>query len=231
MNPNILDQFKNKEEIIIIGGGKSIREGIALGLKDKLKGKCVIATNYAYKHFPHDILVCVDQDFYKSRNTTRNPNIYEDLKKESLIVTSASIAEKDILSNTLIVKGTGIYNNDPVNKGFFNPMLCGLFALHLAEYLNPKKIFLLGYDWDRRKNMKERDKKYSGNTELDIHYYKKEIPHRGLGYVGFYENHLANQYFKNFDNSKCKIYNVSLNSNIENFPKISYQEFLSFIYL
>lgn len=229
MNLNILDQFKNKKEIVIIGGGASIQEGISLGLKEKLKNKFVIATNYSYKHFPHTFLVFIDADFYVPqymKKEQNNPDIYEELKKEPLIVTPANISKKVLLPNTLIVQGTGIYNNNPIKKGFFNPMLCGILALHLAEYLNPKKIFLLGYDWDRRINLPERDPNYNGNTNLDIHYYKKEIPHRGIGYVGFYENHNPNQYFRFFNNSKCKIYNISLKSNIKNFEQISYQKFM-----
>jgi len=221
---------KGLEEIIIIGGGASIKEGISLGLKDKLKDKFVIACNYAYKHFPHTLLACVDSDFYVPYYMQRkqNPDIYEELKKESLIITTANIDSKVLLPNTLIVKGSGIYNNNPIKLGFYNPILCGLFALHLAEYFEPKKIFLLGYDWNRRNPAPIDRRVYNGHTNLDIHYYnKEEIPHEGIGKIGFYENHLANQYFKAFNNSKCKIYNVSLNSNIENFEKITYSEFFN----
>jgi len=218
----MLEKFKNLKEIIIIGGGKSIEEGISLGLQDKLKDKCVIATNYSYKHFPHSMLVCTDDKFYYPKNVSENPDIYEELKKEPLIITTANIPKEYLLPNTIIIKGTGKYSNDPIKRGFYTPILCGIIALHLAEYLEPKNIFILGYDWDRRIGLPERDKKYNGHTDLDIHYYKKEIPHRGLGYVGFYENHNSNQYFKYFEQSKCKIYNVSLISNIENFSKISY---------
>lgn len=220
---------KKLEEIIVIGGGKSIEEGISLGLKDKLKNKFVIATNYAYKHFPHNLLVCVDDKFYYPKEPDKNPDIYEELKKEPLIVTTANIPKEYLLPNTVVIKGSGIYNNDPIKQGFYTPILCGLVALHLAEYLQPKKIFLLGYDWTRRIGLPEKDKNYSGKTDLDIHYYKKEILHRGIGYVGFYENHNANQYFKYFNSCKSKIYNVSLNSNIENFEKISYPQFISIL--
>ena len=233
----MLEKYKNLVEIVVIGGWKSIREGISIGLKEKLKGKCVIVCNYAYKHFVHNILVCVDANFYvpdyakyyTHKDIIRHQDIYEELKNESFIITPKNIPENLLLPNTLMVNATGKYNNDPMKKGFFNPMLCGIFALHIAEYLNPKRIFILGYDWNRRTNLPERDPNYSGKTNLDIHYYKKEIPHRGIGYVGFYENHNPNQYFKNFNNSKCKIYNVSLNSNIQNFSKISYQKMFTFL--
>jgi hypothetical protein len=43
-------------ELIIIGGGASIQEGIALNLKGRIKNKFVIALNFAYRHFDHTLL-------------------------------------------------------------------------------------------------------------------------------------------------------------------------------
>jgi hypothetical protein len=102
--------------------------------------------------------------------------------------------------------------------------LTGIFALTLAEKLEPKNIFLLGFDWNKRDPKTiPTGKDYNPKSDLNIHYYdKKEIQHRGLGYVGFYETHNPNNYFKYFENSKSKIYNVSPESNITTFEKIDY---------
>jgi hypothetical protein len=54
--------MENIREIIIIGGGKSISKGLNSGLKDHIKDKFVILTNYAYKFFDGTFLVFQDRD-------------------------------------------------------------------------------------------------------------------------------------------------------------------------
>lgn len=205
------------EEIIIIGGGTSIQEGISLGLETRLEHKCVILTNYAYKHFKGTFLCFADRTFYKSDDLTKNPDIYEELATLPLII---GLKKNPDLDNT--IHPNTIMIPCPKKELIADCFLTGLFALSIAEKLEPKNIFLLGFDWDRRPIEQIDIKNYKGESDKEIHYYKKEIPHRGLGYVGFYENHNPNTYFKYFNNSKSKIYNVSLNSNINNFEKINY---------
>ena len=214
----------NINECIIIGGGSSITEGISLGLRDKIKDKFVIACNYSYKHFSHTLLTCVDKDFYYSSNSN-HPNIYEELKEEKLIITNADITKNLILLNTILVKRTNNYNENPLQSGFYNGGLTGIFSLSLAQFIlnYTGTIFLLGFDWSRQP-IPEDKTKYKSVCNLDIHYYKKEIQHRGVGYTGFYDNHNPNNSFKFFNNKNIKIYNVSLNSNIDNFEKISYKK-------
>jgi hypothetical protein len=211
-------------DIVIIGGGKSIQEGISLGLETYLEHKCVILTNYAYKYFKGTFLTFIDRNFYKSTNLEKNPDIYIELSTLPLIIGCRSNPDLDkvIHPNTIMIPC-------PKQELLNDCHLTGLFALAIAEKLEPKNIFLLGFDWDMRPIEQIDRKNYKGETNLDIHYYKKEIPHRGLGYVGFYENHNPNNYFKYFNNSKSKIYNVSLNSNINNFEKISYQKFFELL--
>jgi len=209
-------------DCIIIGGGKSIEKGLSLGLRERLTNKFVIATNYAYKHFPHTFLTFLDRDFYVStyakKEPDKYPDIYNELKQLPLII---GLEKNDgikefLLPNTYIIKCP--------KKELPNPHLTGLFALCIAEALEPKQIMLLGFDWSKQPIPVDKNK-YNPNSNLDIHYYGKEIKHRGLGYTGYYDNHNPDKLFSCFNNSKSKIYNVSLNSNINNFEKISYAQF------
>lgn len=210
------------KEIIIIGGGKSIQEGISLGLKEKLKDKFVVACNYSFLHFPHTFLTCSDREFYQTTDLTEHPNISEQLKKEPLIITCMKKSESLIVHpNTILVKKNRNYNKNPLKEGFIW-VLTGLFALHLTELFEVERIFLLGFDWNKRKPEEVDRKNYNGYADFNIHYYKDKIKHIGSKKVGFYENHNPNKYFSYF--KKSKIYNVSLNSNIRNFPKIDYNQ-------
>lgn len=202
------------KEIIIIGGGKSIQEGIELGLKEKIKDKFVIAINYAYKFFPHTFLCFSDSNFYvpvkNKTNPEINPDIYEELKKESLIIgIDRDVTRNHKLNNTILLPKS------------YRESLTGKIALKIALNFNAEKIFLLGFDWNKRTNLKERDPNYSPKSNLQIHFYN-DIKHRGVGYVGYYENHDADKEFGKFTKTNIKIYNVSLNSNLNYFEKINY---------
>jgi hypothetical protein len=219
----MLSQLKNKHvnEIIIVGGGSSIKEGISLGLQDYLKDKFVIACNYAYKHFPHTLLCFTDRDFYKPHEVgiETNPDIYEELKKEPLIVgINHNGVEEFKLPNTILVKSSMEFKRitNPEIEGFYAPnYLCGIFAMSLACYLMNYKgiLYLLGFDWTK---------------EGETHYYsKEEINHRGIGWANSYKVHNPDNIFKPFEKIKdVKIFNVFLNSNINNFNKISYKKLL-----
>ncbi len=206
------------ENIICIGGGKSIQDGISLGLKEKIKDKCVLVCNYAYKHFVHSCLCFSDKDFYVplyAKSPTHNhPDIYDDLKKEPLILglNKNQGIEEFILPNTILL-------NSPNHIPLDLIPLTGIFALYIASFLQPNNIFLLGYDFTRQnKEGTGLQKRYAN---FDIHYYK-DIKHKGTKMTGFYDRNKPDRYFKIFERISSKIYNVSLNSNINNFDKISY---------
>jgi hypothetical protein len=204
--------MKCPSECIIIGGGKSIKEGIELGLKNLLKDKFVITCNYAYRHFTPTIETFVDGDFYKDN--------LETLKTLPCIIGNKSqVAEKYLLPNTtLYPPGSIYYGKDSLEKGVYSPILTGIWSITLAICLMKQQgtIYLLGYDWTQ---------------EGDTHYYsKEEINHRGQGRVTFYKKHNADKYFKTFLIEKnIKIYNVSLNSQLQSFEKISYLSFFNLL--
>ena len=63
------------------------------------------------------------------------------------------------------------------------------------------------------------------------HFYQGDINHRGIGKINYYNTKgKADKDFGVYSFEKqCKIYNVSLDSKIEIFPKISYDKFFSML--
>ena len=217
------------KDIIIIGGGKSISQGLETGLKEHLEEKCVILINYAYRHFEGTFLCFSDKDFYAPMHVKydkNNPDIYEELGKLPLIIGAKKNNDLDSVlhPNTIMI-------NSPRPELGKAPVLTGLFALAIAEKLEPEQIFLLGFDWDRRDPKTiPIGKNYNPKGTKSLHYYnKEEINHQGINNYGFYENHNPSNYFRHFGKSKSKIYNASINSNIEDFKKISYTKFYSLL--
>ena len=205
-------------ECIIIGGGASIKPQISL-LQPLCATKFTILTNYAFKTFPGTFLCFNDRDFYhpKPDDTGKlpNPDCYDKLRQLPLIIgINHNGVEEFKLNNTILLNKSEKEN------------LTGVFALKLAEKLmETGTVYLLGFDWTRRKGLPERDPNYNPKTEVPTHYYNN-INHRGIGYVGYYENHNADRDFnKLIKKDTLKIYNVSPESNIDCFEKISYQRF------
>lgn len=210
-------------EVIIIGGGKSILKGIDSGLKNQIKNKFTILTNYSYRYFLGTFLVYSDREFYVpdyaknyvDETVIRHPDIYEDLKKLPLIVgINENGIEEFKLNNTILLDKS------------YRANLTGILALKLAEKLMSEgTIYLLGFDWNRRIGLPERDPNYNPKSNLQIHYYPKEkINHRGQGLIGYYESHNPDKEFTKYLKEVIKIYNVSPESNINCFEKISYEQ-------
>jgi hypothetical protein len=214
------------KSVVICGGGFSIKEGLSLGLKDALKDTFVITCNYAFKHFDNTFTTFVDRAFYKPSENDRIIKHYtdysEELKKLPILIGRAKSMnpEAEIWGNTSFVKTTTKYSTDPLKNGFYCGILesgnCGIFALSIAEFLLDYSgtIYLLGFDWNKQ-------------PTKDSHYYsKEELNHGGQGQTYFYERYDASMMFKQFVKSHLKIYNVSMNSGIECFDKLSYGQFL-----
>jgi len=208
-------------ECIIIGGGKSIEKAVSLSVGARLNDKLVIVCNFAYKHFPHTFLAFQDREFYvpdyaknyPDKNTVRHPDIYEELRLLPLIVgINNNGIEEFKLDNTILLDKKEREN------------LTGVFALKLAErIMESGTIYLLGFDFSRRTGLPERDPKYNPYGIDNLHYYN-DIKHRGTNFYGFYENHPADKEFAKLIKKDITIYNVSLESNINCFPKISYEK-------
>lgn len=196
-------------QLIIIGGGASIREGIDLGLWDKLKDKFVLGTNYSFNYFIPTALCAVDWKFYDTER--------EKLKDLPLVITRDRKKSTTYMPNTLPLQTDMHYKRD-LSTGVYSGVLTGIFSLTLAIYLlDVGDIFLLGMDWTKAKD---------GASVPHTHFYQGQIGHRGIGKIDYYKSHSSSSVYGVYKNeSKCKIYNVSLNSNITEFPKIGYAEF------
>ena len=206
-------------EVIIVGGGASIKPYIPL-LQPLCATKFTILTNYSYNHFTGTFLAFNDRDFYKPRPDKDNPDIYEELKKLPLLVGINDCGIEEFkLDNTILLDKK------------YSEYLTGFFAINLAEKLiNKGIIYLLGFDWNRRDPKTiVTGKGYNPKSDQDLHYYGKSIVHRGTGLFGYYENHNPDKEFAEFIKEDIKIYNVSLDSNINCFEKISYEQMFNLL--
>jgi len=129
---------------------------------------------------------------------------------------------KKVLPNSILKRSINTYTARDISKGIYKSQLCGLWAITTALYLldDGDEIYLLGYD--------------NGSLNTDIlnrkwhtHYYQGEIEHRGIGHNGYYNNkHQASKDYGVYaSETKIKIWNVSPDSKIPTFEKISYEQF------
>lgn len=210
----------NLNECIIWGGGPSISTGLSLDLKEKIKNKFVMGINFAFYHFEPTCVVFKDKKFWTGRlmgekNSYLNNKHKELIQKFPLCVTIKSTDIKNPPSNLFVI---------PKNKLYWGH-LSGEFAIALASYLMNERgtLYLMGFDW-------------SQNTKKEInpetHYYPDtEIMHKGQHLTRHYDTHDAGKVFRRFlnFNTNLKIYNVSPNSNIPCFKKITYEEMFSLL--
>ena len=202
------------KQLIIIGGGHSIKEAIPKGLWEKLEGKFVMGTNYSFNFYTPTIQCYLDNKFFEEQK--------EKLKTLPLIITKPH--QKHKLSNQIMLKVNSKGTRD-LKNGVYKGSLTGIFTLSLGRYLlDEGEIFLLGYDFGASGYNTAKDKK---TKHAITHFYQGQLKHRGIGKVNYYNTKgRAERDFAPFINEKkVKIYNVSSQSKITVFPKISYDEF------
>jgi len=216
--PLDIPPFKKPSQLIILGGGTSMNEGISKGLWDKLKDRFTLGINYSFHYFKSTLQTYVDLDFYS--------NEWDDLESLPLIVGKYhKLIEKDIRGKTIMLQiNPKTYVRD-LSTGVYKSSLAGIFSLSLGIHLLDKgEIFLLGHDYSDNGT---KDK----NGKLNTHFYQGEINHRGIGKCNYYKAEgRANRDFGVYaGEKKIKIYNVSPQSKISIFPKISYDKFFSML--
>jgi hypothetical protein len=205
-------EMNNPKQLILIGGGSSVKEAIPLGLWDKLQGKFTIGLNYSYKVYPATCQTFVDSTFYNQQ--------INDIEKLPMIIGQARNIKKKI-PTLIALPCSAIYTRD-LQKGAYSARLCGIYTLSLGIYLlDEGEIFLLGYDNGTiSKTVDEKRRPIS-------HWYQGEIEHRGVGKCSYYDvkDRGEKDYGVYKQEQRVRIYNVSLQSNIPVFPKISFKEF------
>ena len=219
-------------DLIIIGGGASVKKGIKKDLWNKLEGKFTFGLNYSFKFFKSTVQLFCDEKFYNKQR--------HELTKLPLIIGMSH--KMEIMPNTITLSTATRYFRN-LSGGVYSPDLTGLFALTLGIYLlDVGNIYLLGYDFGeiRKKDLPDigtSRKDFLENTELDekkryvTHWYQGKCEHRGVGKVSyFHRKKRPRAKFKPYmQEKKCKIYNVNPTSRIPDdiFEKINYDEFFS----
>ena len=215
--------------LIIIGGGASVREGIELGLWDKIQDKFTCGLNYSYKYFDSTFTAFVDKDFYAKQRP--------ELQKLPLIIGKSGGYNPS--PNTIDLPTATRYTRD-LQGGTYCASLTGIFALSLGIFLvDVGTIYLLGYDFGEYHTKNIEDKPltqenfdtvtYDNHKRLITHFYQGEFNHRGIGKTSYYshKNRPRDKFSVYAKETKVKIYNVSENSRIPSkiLEKISYKTF------
>ena len=174
---------KIPNQIILIGGGVSLREGINKGLWQRLEGTWTIGLNYSYKYFLSTCLCFVDKDFY----------FKEKLNSQPLIIgNSNGIKKEKQLPNTIVIRDTAKYDRN-LTLGIYKASLVGLYALSLAIYLLDEGEIYLCYDdktevftdkgWKYFKDLKGNEliltRKSNGETEWSSILAKQQYHYKG----------------------------------------------------
>jgi hypothetical protein len=212
------------KQLIILGGGYSIKEGIEKGLWDKIKGRDVWSLNFAYEVMPFlpTKELWIDINFFKNHiselQTLSNLGVKLGAKAHSQYNDIPEIIQYHTSRN--------LKDYNEINKGkvYFigQKGLCGFLGLSvgLSELYN--EIYLLGYDFGT-----------TGLNDKNTHFYQENtsIHSVGIGRPDIYrdENNIVIPEVKDFEvylkEINTKIYNVSLNSNIQCFEKLSWEDF------
>jgi len=213
---------------IICGGGYSVKEGISKGLWDRIKGQDVWSLNFTYKVMPYMPTreIFVDASFFNN-----NVKSLQDMTIMGVKIVARFKSKYQFIDEIIKYEATRnkkqYYGKEAINKKclYYGRMgLCGIFALSLAIAEGYDKIYLLGYDF--------------GTTSLNnvnTHFYQKDIMviSSGVGAPEVYrksDNTVKEEVedFQVFTQEKdIEIINVSPNSNIPYFPKITYEEFFT----
>jgi hypothetical protein len=204
------------KQLILIGGGLSIREGVNGGLWEKLQGRFVIGTNYSYQFFAPTTLCYVDKTFY-------NENV-ETLKELPLIIGQGKKLTTK-LPNTISMPCTQNYKRD-LSEGIYSANLSGIYALSLGIYLlEVGTIFVLGYDFGSITT------DLAAHKKTITHFYQDTLTHRGVGKTSWYDKpgRDVRDFGVYLKEDKIKIYNVSPKSKLKVFTKIDYDTFFELL--
>jgi len=215
--------------VVLVGGGASVQDGIQLDLWNKIKHCEIWSLNFAFMAMPYlpKKQVWVDTTFFKS-----NMNKLQEISQKGVLcmVKKHPIydAIPEILQFGVTRERFSLDEMKASNRVYIGSFgLSGFFALSLAVLYQYDTVYLLGYDFGT-----------TSISNLNTHFYQNDklgIVSKGIGNPGVYlqnnntpkKEHRDFDYFKQFSNTK--IYNVSLNSNIHSFDKISYNTFFELI--
>lgn len=213
-----------RNSVIIVGSGYSVNDGIALGLWDKVKDSNIpiVSINYSFMAMPiiPNKQVWLDTTFFKNNSE----KLYELHQKGCTLCTKQHNLYNNIASIQQY-KITRELNNNPFNENnvFIGTNgLSGFFALSLATIEKYKTIYLLGYDFGTNS---------INNTKTHFYQDVLVVKSSGVRNPGVYRSNNntikrnVNDFSVYLHQTSSTIYNVSPNSNIPTFNKISYPIF------
>ena len=199
-----------------------------LSIWNVIKNEFVLSANFNYKWHIPTALMFSDYQFYSTQKV--------ELDKFPLLISfkNGFYEQKETRhlkgNNLYLVKPSSVYREkESWSQGFYCSQLVSLFMLTFAIALGCKEIYLLGND------ACEIDGRTHFYDEIDGTYYWERHKHCGVGKNsrGFYRTGNFNKikelnevWYKPYEQvTDVKIFNVSLKSVIDTFPKISYTEF------
>lgn len=205
-------------DLVIIGGGTSVKEGLDMGLWDKIKHLDICTCNNAILHIPYPPKIAVWLD-----STDKDPKVLEKILATPCIrVTQMNHDQNDdgrvIRFDILRLRDDTDKTVDHIDRGIKEGklyvggrMFTGIFAISLAIYMGYKKIYLLGFDWYKGKDGKCEWWDYQTNPKIFMHKGKAQPD------VSDHDVFIG----------KADIINVSQKSLIPSFPKITYKKFFN----
>lgn len=215
------------KKVILLGGGYSVNEGIDKGLFEKIKDHNVWSLNYSYKclNFLPSKQLWVDISFFNN-----NLKPLQDLYNKGVKMVAKKHTRYSFLPEIkqyfVTRKANEYYGKEAIEKNMIfvgRDGMVGMFALSLAIAEGYNDIVLLGFDF--------------GPPNPNIyktHYYqdKLQVISSGVGRPEVYWRNdgklkdTIRDYEVYTRHTDIKIVNVSLQSNIHYFPKISYDDWL-----
>lgn len=215
------------KQVILIGGGTTLKEGIDKDLWNKIKDKEVWSLNYAFKTMPYlpKREIWVDKAFF----TDNVEDLQTLCEKGVQMITRQNIATafiEKIIQYPSTRERKDYRGKQGLEKSpliFIGQQgLVGIFALSLAIAERYDEIFLLGYNYG-----------VSDIKQKKTHYYQDylKVQSSGMGRPEVYlmPNGKVRKEIRDFEpfskEEGIKIWNVSLTSNIPYFERISYENF------
>jgi hypothetical protein len=221
------------KQLVLIGGGASIKEGLDKGLKDLIPKTFSCALNFAYKYFNSTLICGIDEKFF-------NEN-YKDITKMPLFLGKANCSVNIAGGRNCYLFQHSMKYDRELFGGIYSSTLAGLFALStFIKLMDIGEIYLLGFDYGPIRDLQGRPLVDKLGRPL-THFYQEEtnhIEHRGIGKTNWYTATIADPNKKSqkitnaqkefgvyANETKVKIYNVNPQSAIPTFEKITYDEF------
>lgn len=222
--------MENKKSCILLGGGRSLLEGVEKDIFNKIRDKDIWSLNFAYKTFAFSPSrqLWVDISFF---NTNIVP--LTDMARKGVGMYTRQHMKysfiKEIHQYQVTRKANEYDGTEALKTGRIfigRDGMVGMFALSLAIAEGYKEIFLCGYDYGT-----------PSPNDSKTHYYQDKLMviSSGVGRPEIYwrDDGKIKDTIVDYEvytrHNDIKIWNVSLRSNITYFERISYDNFFKML--